>query len=255
MLRERYSKSTVIPNDEMHNGTTSIPLLTIFTSFKNATPRFQIHSNVLHNWAQFMPQIVPVLFDSKTDSELAKVALGLGWMVLPVPRKNQQGTPYLKEMYSTAKIVSESVFYGFCNGDLLFDQGLVATLKSITSLLDQLHTTMIIGQRSNFYINNRELYSATNISRIAKKEGKLFRLDAQDYFFMAHNTYPWDRVPNVVIGRPAYDNFLVATAIAAGVSVVDATRTLLALHQTGVDGNFAGHRNKDAGHNPKVIGR
>ena len=42
-------------------------------------------------------------------------------------------------------------------------------------------------------------------------------------------------------------------AIRQNVSVIDATRTLLAFHQTGVDGNKAGHKRSGADYNLKVI--
>ena len=54
---------------------------------------------------------------------------------------------------------------------------------------------------------------------------------------------------DVVIGRPAYDNYFVAMARYNNMSVVDASRTILALHQTGQDGKFAGAKNTDSRYN------
>ena len=54
---------------------------------------------------------------------------------------------------------------------------------------------------------------------------------------------------NVVIGRPAYDNYFVGFARKNNVSIVDATKSILALHQTGSDGKFAGAKNKDSKYN------
>ena len=52
---------------------------------------------------------------------------------------------------------------------------------------------------------------------------------------------------DVVIGRPGYDNYLVARAVAerGRVSSVDVTNALVALHQTDDDGVKAGHRARD----------
>ena len=54
---------------------------------------------------------------------------------------------------------------------------------------------------------------------------------------------------NVVIGRPAYDNYFVGVARKNNVLIVDATKSILALHQTGSDGKFAGAKNKDSKYN------
>jgi len=61
-------------------------------------------------------------------------------------------------------------------------------------------------------------------------------------------------VADVVVGRPAYDNYLVGLAIKQNVTVVDASDTVLAVHQTDVDGNFAGHNHADATFNRVRIG-
>ena len=54
---------------------------------------------------------------------------------------------------------------------------------------------------------------------------------------------------NVVIGRPAYDNYFVGVARINKLSIVDASKSLLALHQTGKDGKFAGAKNMDSKYN------
>ena len=54
---------------------------------------------------------------------------------------------------------------------------------------------------------------------------------------------------NVVIGRPAYDNYFVGIARKSNISIVDASKSILALHQTGKDGKFDGAKNKDSRYN------
>ncbi len=231
-------------------------LLTIFTTFKSSADRFKIHSNVLLNWAQFRPQVQPVLFAFQTDEKLVDQAKDLGWIVLPVARLNPTKVPFLRDMYSKAKEAVNSIFYGYSNGDLLFDNGIIDTLNIVNMYLPQLHQTLVVGERFNFPIQNKLLYTPSDVLNVRKSgKAKVFRVDAEDYFFIAHNTFPWDKCKDVVIGRPAYDNYLVGFAIINKVSVVDATKTLFALHQTGKDGDYAGHKNKDKGFNFVQIGK
>ena len=109
---------------------------------------------------------------------------------------------------------------------------------------------MLLGNNTHLL-----LYQPEHVTKVAKKYGRLFRTDAEDYFLVAFNDFPWNRVPDIVIGRPGYDNFLVGRAIQEDVTVVDATATLLAFHQTGSDGDSAGGRNKDSEFNKIRIGR
>jgi len=114
----------------------------------------------------------------------------------------------------------------------------------------------VIGRRTNVRGNDKlGLYFPDDVTELAKK-GKLFMFSAEDYFIMTANGYPWYGVSReVVVGRVGYDNFLVINALRHGVSVVDATDTLTALHQTSRDGNMAGHRSASAGYNSRYLGR
>ena len=68
---------------------------------------------------------------------------------------------------------------------------------------------------------------------------------AIDYFIIAYNRFIWDKIADIVIGRIGYDNYLVYKAIKHDVPVVDATKTILTVHLTGSDGNYAGHQHKE----------
>lgn len=64
----------------------------------------------------------------------------------------------------------------------------------------------------------------------------------------------WSTLADVVIGRPAYDNYLVAMAIRHGVNVVDATNTVLAVHISEQGAKSRLNLNNDAKFNEKIIG-
>jgi len=101
-----------------------------------------------------------------------------------------------------------------------------------TQQLKALGRTLIVGRRTNALLGNGSLpYLPDNVAKTARRRGRLFLTGAEDYFFVAFNDFPWHRVLDVVVGRPAYDNYLVGLAIAQNVTVVDASATLLALHQ------------------------
>ena len=122
--------------------------------------------------------------------------------------------------------------------------------------LPVLGRTLVVGRRTNVLLGNDSLlYLPENVTLAARQRGKLFQENAEDYFFISFNDFPWHLVADVVVGRPAYDNYLVALAIQHNVTVVDATATLLAVHQSDKEGNFAGHANKDSAFNAVRIGK
>ena len=103
-----------------------------------------------------------------------------------------------------------------------------------------LSRTLVVGCRTNVLLGNDSLlYLPENVTQAATQRGQLHSENAEDYFFIAFNDFPWHLVADVVIARKAYDNYLVGLAIQEDVAVVDATATLLAVHQTD---NMGGHR-------------
>jgi len=119
-----------------------------------------------------------------------------------------------------------------------------------------LGATMIVGRRTNVLRSNDSLplYLPDDVTTAARQRGKLFQTNAEDYFLIAFNDFPWHLVVDVVVGRPAYDNYLVGLAIKQNVTVVDATRSIVAVHQTDRDGNYAGHMHADNSFNSIRIG-
>jgi len=67
-----------------------------------------------------------------SDDTLLTTAVLLGWTVLPAPRVNNIGLPFFKEMYFEAKRqFPNCLFYGFANGDILFNAQLTQTLLAV----------------------------------------------------------------------------------------------------------------------------
>jgi len=112
---------------------------------------------------------------------------------------------------------------------------------------------MVIGRRLDVRVMRRKIYLPGDVEYIAASEGKLHSSSGIDYFVIADNLYPWHHVPDLVIGRPRYDNFLVSTASLYNVSAVDATNTIVALHQTDREGIGSGHRHNDSNYNRRIL--
>ena len=92
------------------------------------------------------------------------------------------------------------------------------------------------------------------MTAVSKARGQIFASNAEDYFITTR-VYPWEDIPDLVIGRRAYDNWLVFQARKSKHTVIDVTNTVLAVHQTTEGGNFEGltHANKD--YNFKLLRR
>ena len=74
------------------------PLVVLFTTFKETSDRIFFQSNTVRNWALHRPLLQPVLFTTDDESYLTRLARSKGWHVYHVPRANEDGTPFLKDM-------------------------------------------------------------------------------------------------------------------------------------------------------------
>jgi len=115
---------------------------------------------------------------------------------------------------------------------------------------------MVVGQRADATVPdaaNHHHHPESVRKEFVAQMGELHPPIGIDYFAIARNNFPWKLVPDFIVAHPAYDNFMLYLATSNNVSVVDATQTLTALHQTDTDGIGAGHRRADKLYNLRII--
>jgi hypothetical protein len=229
------------------------PLVSIFTTVidrKDALKAF-IQGNTVRAYSFLAPEVVATVF---TESDVwAKKARDAGLTAATQFPKNPHGTPLIKGMYNHIESTfrtpeTTAFFYGYSNADILYSQTLIDTLLVIHRdiVLGRIKPrVLIVGQRINRPVTEGEdkitsKHELTPLVLRLAKTGKLFQTNAQDFFFITKGTFDWGKIPDFVIGRHAYDNWLVDYSVHhADIDVIDVTRTVHAVHQTGKDGDFA----------------
>ena len=252
--------SYVAPNKALgHTPTKSTPLLTLFTTFIDEPKKNYIHTNTLMNWAVFGTNVTRILFMNVTTSNISNLAKRNKFLVKDMPRMNPYGTPFLKDMYLAAAKQSKSRFYAYCNSDILFDESLLQTLEAISTQMNSTKPLLATGPRRNLdmkHTHHVPFYTTENVYKVGHKFGKVFRKDSADCFFIMNmHVFPWHQIKDVVVGRLRYDSHIIQQCNKGHVDVVDVTKTLLMLHQTGHDGNFASTQAKGKWYNSEIIGR
>ncbi|XP_062578077.1 uncharacterized protein LOC134247110 [Saccostrea cucullata] len=244
-------KQEVITKEYLRNNKYKVPVVTLFTSWSVDIEKYLCRNTTVLNWSRLKPFISPIFFTNDTD--LMTRVRNKGWNVHPVV-KTGIGIPVLKDMFLAAKNFTKSTFYAYANGDILFTEELLKTVLAVEKMID-IHndTILIIGKRTN--VQNISMQDAENfdlLRNISKQRGELFTAWGEDYFITSAN-YPWKEIPDVVIGRRAYDNFLVIESLKRGFIVIDATKTILAVHYTTKSGNFENRKKENNDYNVKII--
>lgn len=248
-LQAAESHHIVIGSSAAEFNTTVFPdkrLMTWFTTFKATKLLEVIQQSTLINRGQFLTSsndsIQPVLFVTNATRSYEHIARANGWHVHDVPRSNQFGSPFISDMIKVimSSPYHNSTFFGFANGDILFDDSLVITLKSIAGFLTTYNhnsskrltaPVLIVGRRTDSQIGRDATRLISNMFYVEqlRRKGKLHRINSVDYFIFTAD-FPWHLFDGLVIGRPGYDNYLLLAASKRRLNVVDATNTLTAVH-------------------------
>ena len=227
------------------------PILTLFTSLAHNKDKNTIYSTTIQNWSTFLPKINLILFTN--DSSIKASVESRGWTVFPVTHHAAGGVPVLKTMFEKARKTYDTPFYGFSNADILFTDKLLETV--VVSLKNYGKDTkmMITGRRYNIpTLTPKEAMSYENIRTAINTRGELF-MEASEDFLITSKPFSWENVPDLVIGRPAYDNWVVAHARCSGITAIDATYTVQGAHQTTSVGNREGWNNKFTNYNIELL--
>lgn len=177
-----------------------------------------------------------------------------GWVVYDVPVAAADGVPVLKYMYLHAMEHYDSHLYAYSNSDIIFTGSLLNTLYTlINNHLNINEPCLVVGGRTDVDILRNPIgYSWSNITKVTSKAGVLHRDVAVDYFITTRS-FPWKDFPPVVVGRLSVDEFLLYYCRKANYTVIDVTKTVLAVHQSTAAGNYEGHGHQSRFYNLKLL--
>jgi hypothetical protein len=217
-------------------------LVCLVVSFMSSTDPQKVHADS-RTAAMYkrLPSVLPLLAKTVSSPDHDTYV----WLreghphssVLTNIKVNKLGTPLISSLFEQAEETCPASvpFIAYANADILFDSGLVDTLQMLKDW--PMGRLMVVGRRSNLDMGN---HHETSLDDILNAKGDLFRHDAQDYFITTRRLVDWSALPPYVIGRRAYDNALVDWGFHHA-TLVDATETIKATHQTLSDGNSAAH--------------
>ena len=226
--------------EEDKSSVLDTPLITLFTTFKDIPSRRTVNTNTLRYWAKLRPQVQPVLYVEPGSSDyLTELAKAEGWLVYNAPRL-RHGYPLLKDMFlhATYNVTPHTFFVGYANSDILFTRDLMETLVFLTKinggflkekgLLMSGRRIITLVEDIKFEENGKYIdYSVMgNLETVYDADVAI------DYFITTRNGYPWKVVPDFVIGKPGYDNWLLQKAVEWDLFSLDTSLTVSALHQT-----------------------
>lgn len=213
-------------------------MLTFFTAAKPFRGATAVHQrNALRSWLAAAPGSEVLLFGDEEGS--AETAAELGLRHFPDVPRNAYGTPLLDAIFATAQREARHPILCYANADVVLLPAFAAAVQRLAGW----PRFAVVGRRVTIAIDQPIDFAPGWDERFQRAIPRILRRgrgSALDYFAFRRGVI--GPMPPFVIGRPAWDNWLVAHLRRSGVPLVDATPVVFAIHARHGYGHVAAAR-------------
>ena len=205
-----------------------MPLITLFSAPKPfADPHIaMIQRNAIRSWT-LLPDVEVILLGEETG--LAEAAKELGVKHIPNVARNDAGTPLISSMFQLARENSNSDLLCIINADMILMPDFVEAARRSRMLRDKY---VLLSQRWDYDITEPIDYAEgweSQLRKAVRKQNQLHRPAGSDFFLFPKSCYV--DIPNFIIGRAGWDNWMIYKARAEKWAVIDCTPSVMIVHQ------------------------
>jgi hypothetical protein len=212
-------------------------MLTFFTTGKPFRGHDEvIQWNALKSWKLLHPDIEVILFGDEPGA--AQICEELGLTHQPVVDRHECGKPRLDRMFARAQQIAKHDYLCCCNCDILLMDDFRQSFEKAKAWRERF---LFVSRRWDTDITEKlEVHQgdwANSLRELAVTRG--FKQDESwiDLFVFRKNQY--SEMPPLIVGHCYWDNWMIWRALADGVPVLDASRSVTAVHQNhGYDPKF-----------------
>ena len=203
-------------------------MITIFTTPKPFIGQIGINQvNALYSWKALHPTVEVIIFGN--DEGISEVAERLKLLHITQDfQTSEYGTPHIDSMFELAEKKGKYDTQMYINCDIILLEDFVSILKQIKT-----KPFLIVGQRWDLDLNETiDFYSADWRQQLREKvrlHGTLHDAGGIDYFVYSRGI--WQNIPEMVVGRAGYDNWLIYYCRSRKIPVINATDVITAIHQ------------------------
>ncbi len=205
-----------------------MPLITIFSAPKPFTnPHIaNIQRNAITSWTK-LPDVDVILLGDEPG--LADAAHDLGVTHIQNVPHSPSGAPRMDAMFALARQHGASQLLCIINADIILFPDFVETAKQAAA---QCEKFVLMGQRWDFDVPQPLDFSGEWVNQLRStvhRQGQIHRPAGSDYFLFPAVCYT--DIPAFTIGRSGWDNWMIYKARKEGWPVVDATPSVMIVHQ------------------------
>jgi len=218
-------------------------MLTLFSTPKPFLGHIDtVQRNAIRSWQRLHPGVEVILFGD--DQGAAEACQDLGVLHIKKVKRNRFGTKYLADIYDQAQEAARHDVLCYVNCDILLMSDFRRAVDSVSKLCGRF---LLAGRRWDVDIREPWDYQAPDweerLRALARQTNRQRPRHWIDYFVFPRGLY-YRRVPEFLIGRPGWDNWLLWYARSSGATLVDASPMVCAVHQ---DHDYSYHPDGEKG--------
>lgn len=203
-------------------------LITIFTSPKPFThPHINvIQRNAIQSWAK-LPDVDVLLMGD--EEGMAEVAAEYGARHIVDVLSSENGLPLINGMFDRAREESEDPLLAYVNADIILLPDFVKAARRVAELEEKF---LLVGRRWDLDVTEPIDFSQEyedKLRKWVKGDGEQFILKASDFFVFPRELFT--DVPDLLVGRAGWDNWMMYYATIQPWPAVDITADALCIHQ------------------------
>lgn len=182
--------------------------------------------NALKSWRALHPEIEIILFGE--EDGLAEVAQKYEARLVRNIKKNTDGTPFLSDMFNRIRKIARHEILCYTSGDIILTRSLIENIK----YLPRGDNYLMLTRRTDMDIDRAITFTKTtdhDLMEEATRRGSLHGHSALDIMVFPRGLKY--TMPDFLIGRPGWDNAFLHKLIRQGVTIIDGTPMITAIHQ------------------------
>jgi hypothetical protein len=186
-----------------------------------------IQRNAIGSWSRLTPRCQIVLLGGEQGTD--RVAEEFGAAHIPCVGKNASGTPTIGSLFAEAQSVSKFPWMCYCNCDIILLNDLLQALQKVWTVMT---STMVVGRRWDLDV--REAIPTCpgwdrNLRERVWRHGSRHAHTGIDFMVFPRGSL--GELPAMTVGRGGWDNWMLHHAKSVGLTLVDVSEVVLAVHQ------------------------
>jgi hypothetical protein len=186
-----------------------------------------IQRNAVRSWLALDGQVEVLLMGDEPG--LKEAARGLGVRLIPITERAESGAPKISALFAAAHREARHANLCYLNADIIL---LDNFLRGVERSAERLKSFLLVGQRWDVKIEV-DLFSGGDwqdtLHSIMQDGAELHPPMGSDYFVFPRDQFTG--IPDFVLGRAGWDNWMIYQGRHLKIPVIDATRAITVVHQ------------------------